>query len=940
MWRDLKKLFWRWRFVFLTASGVATFCVAGGVAGWFQILEWAALDAFFRLRPAEPTDDRILIVTIDETDIRKVGKWPIPDAVLAEVIDTLKKQQPAAIGLDIYRDLPVHPGQEKLVEVMKSTPTLIGVKKVVGERVAPPPALAQLGRVAIADVVSDADGKVRRGLMSAADETDKITLSLAAQLSLMYLETRGITLEVEDAQQKSMRLGKAVFIPLTRDAAGYGGVDIGGYQILMNYRGTQERFETISMTEVLENSPALKRARSRVVLIGSTAQSTNDFFPSPYSDRMAGAIVHANLVSQILSAALDGRPQMRVCSQQAKWLWIFGCSFTAAAVVWQLRQANLARKTRIPGLTIFAIIATVGILAGSSYLAFLAGWWIPAATPILAAIASAIVASDLHNQWQLHKANEQLQEYSYTLELKVIERTRELEAAKISAEVANQAKSTFIANMSHELRTPLNGILGYAQILQRSEILTKSEREGIGIIHECGSHLLTLINDLLDLSKIEAGKLELQHADFHLSSFLTGVTEICRIRAEEKAIEFTYQADARLPAAIRADEKRLRQVLINLLGNAIKFTDRGSVTFRVQVLETGNGASGMAGTGALSPLLTQHSALSAQHLEKIRFEIEDTGAGMTPEELEKIFLPFEQVGDKKKQAEGTGLGLAISVRLIEMMGSELKVESTRGEGSRFWLDLEVELAHSPHAIATHGDRAIATHEIVGIKEKKPKILIADDRPENRTFVVKFLESIGFQCFEAANGRDGLDKAADIQPDAILTDLVMPVMDGLEMIRAVRRSPQLKNVAIFVSSASVFEPDQQNSLEAGANEFLPKPLQIDSLLAHLQKYLQLEWIYREKAENNSEKAENFTQTPPFSAEIYFVAPSTEELDKLFNLAMRGNIQGIETVLAELEQLDTRYARFIAEIRHLAESFQVKKIREFIQSFRGETIHDAQ
>lgn len=495
----------------------------------------------------------------------------------------------------------------------------------------------------------------------------------------------------------------------------------------------------------------------------------------------------------------------------------------------------------------------------------------------------------------LRESQEMLRRANEDLENRVKQRTQQLQEALLAADSANKAKSEFLANMSHELRTPLNGILGYTQILHRSQ-LTEDGRKGVDIIHQCASHLLTLINDVLDLSKIEAQKMELYPVDFHFPSFLEGVAEICRIRASQKDIAFIYQPDTQIPIGIKADEKRLRQVLINLLGNAIKFTDFGQVNFRVQT--------------ALNEAASTY---------KIRFEIEDTGVGMAPEQLEKIFLPFEQVGESIKQSEGTGLGLAISGKIISLMNSKIKVQSELDKGSIFAFEVELPEAPNWAQSSKFGKRGA----IIGYEGNKQKVLVVDDRWENRSVIVKLLEPLGFEMAEAQNGQQGLEKAIEFQPDIIITDLVMPVMHGFEFMKNLRALPEFENVVIIASSASVFDTDQYKSLDAGAAAFLPKPISADALFEMLSKHLEIEWLYQHNLEQSTQKKTN-TILPNQIA-----IPSQEVLEYLYEIARKGDIKKISFEAEKLKEASETLRPFADKIINLSERYQIKLIRDFLK-----------
>ena len=496
-------------------------------------------------------------------------------------------------------------------------------------------------------------------------------------------------------------------------------------------------------------------------------------------------------------------------------------------------------------------------------------------------------------QWRVW----QIQQRQRWLEQEVERRTEELRSseaelrrAKQSAETANQAKSIFLASMSHELRTPLSTILGYADILH-DRYADQDARLGQDVqrIQRSSDHLLALIDEVLDISRIEAGSIALQPAPLHLAEFIQEIVASIRPKVEPKRLHLELDIAAQLPEYMHADAVRLRQVLLNLLANAVKYTDQGRITFSV----------------------------AQPAPEQLQFVVADTGYGIAEADLETIFEPFQQVRSDQQPASGLGLGLSISRRLVRLMGSDIQVTSTPGAGSTFSFALPLKECAGTAAPEL-------SYKIVGLQHQGPAILVIDDLADNRDVLVEQLAPLGFEMHTAATAQAALELVAGCRPAAIFVDLMLPDMDGAELIGHLRRLPHLQQTLIIVNSGSAFAEDRERSLAAGGDEFLPKPVRRRHLLEVLGRHLHLEWRYADSIEAaDSPEAGQ----PSLPAEAI---PDQAELQQLYHLAMMGHAAALKERAVELRR-DAQLEPFAAELERLAGSLQLNRLSAWLAQY---------
>jgi two-component system, sensor histidine kinase and response regulator len=638
---------------------------------------------------------------------------------------------------------------------------------------------------------------------------------------------------------------------------------------------------------------------------------------------------------------------------QTPLVWLHVVSDALIAIAYFSIPAMLVyfvqKRDDMPFSKVFLLFGAFIVLCGTGHLLDIwtlwhPAYWVSGVERAITALVSCYTALQLvellpqflslKSPMQLERVNQELQQQiahrkqaEAMLEIRVQERTAELmqanaalETAKKAADAANRAKSEFLANMSHELRTPLNVILGLTQLLSRDKTLSARHQRDLKTIGSSGEHLLTLINDVLEMSKIEAGRLSSHQEIFNLHRLLNGLKDMFQFRAAAKGLQLLFEFEPALPKIVKTDQGKLRQVLINLLSNAIKFTASGSVTLRVR---------------AQQPKDRPGSTC------QLWFEVEDTGSGIAPDELHHLFKPFCQTQSGLQSVEGTGLGLTISQKYVQALGGEITVQSRLNQGSVFSFYIQAGLIEEQSLQTT---KLAGRGAVIGLALDQPtyRILIAEDHAANRLLLLNLLSLPGFELRQAENGQEALVLWQAWQPDLIFMDMRMPVLNGYDAIRQIRAQAgqfsngdalgaQTQPTKIIALTASAFKEQRQEILAAGCDDFISKPFNAEEVFEKLAQHLGVQYIYDEVAETEADAdLHQSMQSNQLEASMLRAMPESW-IHQLHQAALQGNDLWISKLIAEIPSAQQTLTRILTT---LAEEFEFDKITIITQMVQNQ------
>ena len=461
----------------------------------------------------------------------------------------------------------------------------------------------------------------------------------------------------------------------------------------------------------------------------------------------------------------------------------------------------------------------------------------------------------------------------------------------------------FLANMSHEIRTPMNAVLGFAQLMQRDPALTPKQAEHLNIINRNGEHLLGLINDILEMSKIEAGRVAIDLESFDICQLLQDLEQLFRMQTDAKGLGLSLRIDPAVPRLIVSDQRKLRQIVINLLGNAVKFTKHGAITIRATTMSDG------------------------PDRERLNLTVADTGSGIASDELEAVFAQYQQTSSGRRSHGGTGLGLALSREYSRLLGGDVTVTSHLGRGSVF----RVEIAYSRCQTVTHLEDPLP-REVCGVKvsQPAPRILIVDDSAENRLLLSHVLKPFGFELHEACDGLEAVKEFAAWKPNLILMDLAMPRMDGYEAIQAIRRQRDGQQVKILVITASAFEESRKEVMEVGSDGFLRKPFRHQELFQLLHTQLNLELIVGRSVGTAPVRVSSASEGPIATTEKLLSSLPTEVIEQVHQATVCADFDRLQQLLRELEGLDKDLVTYL---RSMANNFEYETLARLFSTSKG-------